>query len=77
MIIMYFIANDDYSPGPYEVTFMAGIINASFCVYILNDLTLEKDENFNLTINASSLPNNVSVDDPDQARVTIIDDDGK
>ena len=51
---------------------------ASFDVPIIRDNTSEGNENFNLAINASSLPEGISVDpDQDQATVTIVDDDGK
>ena len=40
-------------------------------------MILEYNENFNLVINSSSLPANILVSNPDQATVTIVDDDGK
>ena len=40
-------------------------------------MILEYNENFNLAINSSSLPANIFVSNPDQATVTIVDDDGK
>ena len=38
---------------------------------------MEGDENFYLIIDPSSLPSGVSVSNPGQATVTIVDDDGK
>ena len=79
MIIMsdFYIAKEDYLPGPYNVTFIAGNISDEVVIPILEDSTIERDENFTLTIDASSLPNSVSVGDPAQARVTIVEDSGK
>ena len=51
--------------------------NASFDVAIANDSILEVDENFELIINMSSLPNDVTIGVPGRATVTIVDDDGK
>ena len=53
------------------------MINASFDVAIANDSILEVDENFELIINMSSLPNDVTIGVPGRATVTIVDDDGK
>ena len=39
--------------------------------------TFEYNENFLLTINSSSLPSNVTVGDPGEAIVTIVDNDRK
>ena len=50
---------------------------ASFNVLIIPDITSEGNENFNLAIDASSLPEGVNVGNPDRATVTILDDDGK
>ena len=50
--------------------------NASFDVPIIHDITSEVNEKFNLTINGSLLPEGISVGDPGQATVTILDDDG-
>ena len=67
----------DYTSGPYNVTFPAGQTTATFNVPINDDDILEGSENFILTINPSSLPSDVSVGDPDQATVTIEDNDRK
>ena len=67
----------DYTSGPYTVTFLAGQTTATFDVPINDDNILEGNENFIFTINASSLPSDVSVGDPDQAIVTIVDSDRK
>ena len=51
--------------------------NASFDVAITNDSILEVDENFELIINMSSLPNDVTIGVRGRATVIIVDDDGK
>ena len=67
----------DYNSGPYPVTFPAGETVAYFNVSIRDDDVLEGNEKFNVTINATSLPTQVIVSDPNQATVTVVDDDGK
>ena len=67
----------DYTPGPYNVTFIAGMISVQVFIPIFEDITIEMDESFILTIDASSLPSNVTLGDPDQATVTIVEDSGK
>jgi len=49
----------------------------SFDVSIRDDDILENDEHFNLTINPSSLPSHITLTDPSQAVVTIIDNEGE
>ena len=67
----------DYISGPYNVIFPAGKTTAAFPVPIIDDNILEENENFTLTINSSSLPSNVTVGDPGEATVTIVDNDRK
>ena len=67
----------DYGSGPYTVTFPAGVTSASFDIPINNDDILEGSENFTLTINPSSVPTGVTVGNPGQATVTIVDNDRK
>ena len=69
----------DFDSGPYNVTIPAGDTLAVFNVAINDDDIMEANESFILTIDDSSLPNRVNVTDPDQATVTIVDndDDGK
>ena len=66
----------DYGSGPFTVIIPAGDISVPFDVPIINDNVLEANESFNLTINSSSLPNRVTVTNPYQATVTIVDNDG-
>ena len=67
----------DYTSGPYTVTIPAGQTTATFNVPITDDMILEGDEDFMLTIDSSSLPNGVTRGDPGEATVTIEDDDRK
>ena len=64
----------DYTSGPYSVTFPAGVMNVPFNISINDDNIFEENENFTLTIN-SLLHTGVMVGNPDQAAVTIIDND--
>ena len=67
----------DYTPGPYIVTFPAGVTSASFNVQIKDDNILEGNEIFKFTIDLSSLPGDVTASNPLQATVTVVDDDCK
>ena len=67
----------DYTSGPYTVTIPAGQTTATFNVPINDDNILEIDENFMLTIDASSLPGSIRLSTPSEATVTIVDDDRK
>ena len=66
---------DDYTAGPYDVIIPAGQRRAPFDVGINDNNVLEADEEFTLTIIASSLPTGVSRTSPFSATVTIQDDD--
>ena len=48
-----------------------------FNISINDDILFEGNENFMLTINPFPLPTGVSVGSPDQATVTIVDNDRK
>ena len=71
------IEGSDYGSGSYMVNFNAGVTRVSFNVSILDNNILENDETFILTIEHSSLPNNVDVGTPNETKITIVDDDGK
>ena len=66
----------DYDSGPYTATFPAGVTSVPFDVPINDDLILEFNEIFTVTINSSSLPDSVTVSNPDVATVTVINNDG-
>ena len=57
--------------------FVAEMTSASFNISIRNDNLLELDETFELVINTSSLPIDVTVGMPTRATITIVDDDSK
>ena len=65
----------DYDSGPFDITFPAGETLAVFNVTINDDNIVEGNENFTLSIDPSSLPNGVTVVNPVQTTVTIVDDD--
>ena len=67
----------DYSSGPYTATFVSGTTNTLFDVTISDNNVYRGNVYFNITINPSSLPNNVIVGDTGQVRVIIVDDDSK
>ena len=67
----------DYDSGPYNVTFPPGVITVPFNIPITDDKVLESNEVFKLTIDISSLPNDVTASSPRQATVTVVEDDCK
>jgi len=71
------VVGGDYNSGPYIVTFTAGQTRAPFNVPINDDNICEGNEVFDVTINPSSTPSFVAVGSPDQATVTIEDDECK
>ena len=52
------------------------MISVDFEVPIINDI-LEGNRNFKLTINPSSLPGGITIGDPGQAVVVIMDNNGE
>ena len=71
-------AGEDYdSTMSYSVVFHAGMTTVSFNISIHNDDIFEGNESFILDINANTLPDSVTADDPSQATIMIVDDDGK
>lgn len=44
--------------------------------FIIDNDILEETETFSVIINSSSLPNNVTIVEPGEAEVTILDNDG-
>ena len=67
----------DYTSGPYTVTFLVEQTTATFDVPISDDNIYEGNENFTLTIHSSTLPTDVTLGNPNEATVTIVDDDCK
>ena len=80
LIIMAFMytGGEDYNSEPIIVKFDAGMISVPFSVSINEDEILEDNEMFNLTIDPASLTNNkITVGDPGQVTVTIVDNNSK
>ena len=57
--------------------FHAGTTNAAINIMINDDNIFENNENFTLTINSTSLPSYITVINPSEVTVTILDDDRK
>jgi len=69
-------SNEDYFSGPYFILFPAGMTEAVFNIFLIDNDVLEETETFSVIINSSSLPNNVTIGEPGEAEVTILDNDG-
>ena len=67
----------DYNPGPYDVTFTAGVTRVAFNIQIANDAVHEGNESFALTVRSTSLPSGVNRGSPGMATVTIVDTTGE
>ena len=63
--------------NPYNVTFLAGDESVKFTVSIDGASEGNETLNFDLIINPSSLPYNIKVGNPGQARVTMKDNQCK
>ena len=70
-------SNEDYVSGPYTAMFPAGITYATISIRITSDNIFEGNENFTLSIDSSSLPSYVTITNPGEVIVTILEDDGK
>lgn len=73
----YNVTGIDYDTGPYTVTFPIGATRSVLRIPLNNDNLVESAENFTLSINPSSLPFGVKVNNRNQSVVTIYDDDCK
>ena len=69
--------DNDYTMGLYDVTFPTMMTMSSISIPVCNDIVLEENEMFRLTIVSDSLHVNVTVGTLSQAEVTIVDDDRK
>jgi len=74
---IHLTGNTDYSSGPYSVTFSAGTTTASFNIIIINDSVTEESEQFYITVDPTTLPNDVVFDSLGAAVITIMDDDSE
>ena len=66
----------DYDSGPYYVMFFAGMTSVPFSISINNDTKFEGNETITLSIN-SQIPYGIIIGDPDEALLTVVDDDSK
>ena len=71
------IENDDYDPGPYNITVVAGEIRTVFNISIISDDANEGTENFSVAISSINLHLNISAGSISTATVSIVDDIGK
>ena len=70
--------NMDYQLRPFSLTFTASVNAIPVIVVFIDDNVFEGNENFTLTIDPSSLPNNVMVTQPSEVVVVISDNnDGR
>ena len=71
--VNFIIGGDDYNSGPYNITFSAGMTTSSLDIMINDDSLFEDNESFSLTID--SVPSNITIGDPHEATVTIVDNE--
>ena len=67
----------DYLDGVYTSTFPARVTVIFVDIPICNDIVLEEDETFSISIVSNSHLDNVTNGSPDHVNVTIVDNDGK
>ena len=70
------IGGNDYVLKSTDVVIPAGQTNMKFSVTIMNDDTVETNENFMLEITSNSLPNKISITTPERTTIDIVDNDG-
>ena len=74
----YFIRQgDDYNSEPNFAQFNPGITHTSFTVSINDDNVLEGNETFDLIVNLSLIPSDVTVGNNGRTTVTILANDGE
>ena len=69
--------NSDYYPGPYTITFSHGRVNSLLTIPITDDIVLEENEIFNITVRVTSalILSRVTTGDLSQVTVNILDND--
>lgn len=70
-------SDNDYLYGVYIGAFPAGVTLAFVDIPICNDVFLEGDETFSLSIVSNSHPDVVKNGSPDHVNITILDNDGE
>ena len=70
-------ASSDYGSGPYIITFPPGRVNSSLTIPITDDIVLEGNEMFNLTVRVTSalILSRVTTGNVSQVTVNILDND--
>jgi len=76
MVATYYAGNVDYNTGPYNVTLLAGNTTGILNIILNDDNLLERIEEFNLTIDISSLSGDIFPGNHIEALVVIMDNDG-
>ena len=74
---LFYCIDDDYNSGTFTVKLEARVTSTFINIPVVNDVVLETNEEFELTILSSSLPNTLISGSPNIALMTIIDDDRK
>lgn len=77
LLVIFLTGNVDFEPGPFAVTFPAGMTTASFNIPITDDSMFEGDETFTINIVPGTLPRQVQEGPNCTVIVTIVDDDSK
>jgi len=70
-------SENDYTIGLYNVTFPANVTSRIIDIPICDDIVLEEDEEFDVSIISNSLPDNIINGNVDQSTVIIVDNDGE
>ena len=76
LILSLLAAGDDYTKGPYMVTFSAGQSEVSFQIPTANDSMAEGNEAFHVDIVSTCGPR-VGICSPSRARIVIVDNDSE
>jgi len=69
--------DNDFGPGPYNITLLKGDVRVSFNISIEDDIILETTEEFMLSIDPSSLPDGVTAGSESNATVIVLDNNGE
>lgn len=76
VIIIFFIDVEDYNGGLRTINVSAGVMTQPFTILIVNDIIVECNETFNVTI-VSVTTCGVAIGSNDRTVVRIVDDDGR
>ena len=70
-------SENDYTIGLYNIIFPANLTSRVIDIPICDDIVLEEDEEFNVSIASNSSPDNIIHGSVDRSTVTIIENDGE